>query len=57
MISKFFCATKLFWGKIVALVCESLGLGHRGEHPINVAVFLDVEGVHHAVVVVSEGID
>ena len=57
MTSKVFYATKLFRGKIVALVCETLGLGHRGGHPINVAVFLHVEGVHHAVVVVSEGIN
>ena len=32
-------------------------MGNKGEHPIGVAVFLEAEGVHHAVVVVSNSLN
>jgi hypothetical protein len=57
MISKVISDTKLFRGKIVESVCESLDLGNKGGHPIVVVVSLDSEGVHHTVVVVSESLD
>ena len=43
MINKVISATKLFRVKIVELVCASLDLG--------------AEGIHHAIVVVSESLD